>query len=586
MLQIKDNIIGSDTLDHLGLVAATIDKLGISKYIDKLIPLTDGAITTMGQRVSAMILNGLGFIDDRLYLFPEFLKNKPVKKLFGEGICAAHFNDAALGRCLDEIHEYGETKLYSELALPIALKYKLLNKSAHFDTTTLTVYGEYEEDNIPQLVKDLATRAAVFQGENKPATQDSQESPTIPENSTPRDLELSQAVKPEYGYAKNKRSDLKQMTLLLATTGASGFPIWMESHSGNTSDKKSLEEAAQRMQKFCKALESAPDFLYIGDSAMYANCVKHGSNLLWLSRVPENMKLSAEFISQKDVNWTELNDGYKIYVCEQEYGGVKQRWALIYSSQAYEKEIITLEKNILKENTEASNMLWHMGNQVYGCIKDIEKEIKKISKKLKYHQIIYSTCEVKKHSKKGRPKKGEELAVVGYKIVASLQRNDTAIEYARLTKGRFILATNQFDKVALPDSEILPTYKEQSGTESGFKFIKDDAFEVDSIFLKKPSRISALMVIMTLCLMVYSYAQYFLRQELTRNKDTIRSQSGKDTMKPSQKWVYRMFQGIHVLRIKVGDIIQEIVLNLNDMLCKIIRYFGEVACRIYDVPLQ
>jgi transposase len=36
-----------------------------------------------------------------------------------------------------------------------------------------------------------------------------------------------------YGQAKNKRVDLKQMTLLLATTEAAGFPVWMESHSGN-----------------------------------------------------------------------------------------------------------------------------------------------------------------------------------------------------------------------------------------------------------------------------------------------------------------------------------------------------------------
>jgi hypothetical protein len=28
----------------------------------------------------------------------------------------------------------------------MALKYKLLSKSAHFDTTTLTVYGDYAEE--------------------------------------------------------------------------------------------------------------------------------------------------------------------------------------------------------------------------------------------------------------------------------------------------------------------------------------------------------------------------------------------------------------------------------------------------------
>ena len=32
---------------------------------------------------------------------------------------------------------------------------------------------------------------------------------------------------------------------------------------------------------------------------------------------------------------------------------------------------------------------------------------------------------------------------------------------------------------------LLSTYKEQSGTEKGFKFIKDNSFEIDSVFLKE-----------------------------------------------------------------------------------------------------
>ena len=40
-----------------------------------------------------------------------------------------------------------------------------------------------------------------------------------------RTLKLPDNVKPEYGQAKNKRVDLKQMTVLLAITGRSGFPV-------------------------------------------------------------------------------------------------------------------------------------------------------------------------------------------------------------------------------------------------------------------------------------------------------------------------------------------------------------------------
>ncbi len=78
--------LSTDVLDHLGLVAATIDKLGIVKRIDKFLPMTNGAKTTMGQRAAAMIMNGLGFMDDRLYMFPKFLENKPVTKWNGAKI--------------------------------------------------------------------------------------------------------------------------------------------------------------------------------------------------------------------------------------------------------------------------------------------------------------------------------------------------------------------------------------------------------------------------------------------------------------------------------------------------------------------
>jgi hypothetical protein len=40
----------------------------------------------MGERLAAMVLNALGFMDDRLYMFPEFLKNKPFDRLFRAGL--------------------------------------------------------------------------------------------------------------------------------------------------------------------------------------------------------------------------------------------------------------------------------------------------------------------------------------------------------------------------------------------------------------------------------------------------------------------------------------------------------------------
>lgn len=557
----------SQPLDHLGLVAATIDNLGIVDEIDRLLPLEAKAKTTIGQRVAAMILNGLGFVDDRLYLFPKFLSNKPVSRFLGEGLEASNFNDDSLGRCLDKIHNFGTNNLFGQLAFKIGMKNKLLGKSIHTDTTSLTLYGDYEEETIevtkPISDKGMGLEEGVLlnQLENRPV--------------------------PKRGHAKNKRFDLKQMVLTLATTGKAGFPIWMESHSGNSSDAKTLQETAQRIQAFCKTLENAPEFLYVGDAAMYNNCVKYGGNLHWLSRVPEQIKLAKEMLKDNTPSWNLIDGNYKCYATSKTHNNVEQRWLVVFSQYAYDKEIVTLMKNVVKEYDALSKALWHLGNQEFACEKDATKALKKFKRQLKYHNdSLIQVQPLAKHSKKGRPVKDSKPDLLFYKIEGELTRDEQAITSAKMTKGKFILATNQLDTKLLSDHGMLIEYKEQSSTESGFKFIKDNSFEVSSIFVKKPERISALMMVMTLCLMVYSFAQYTLRSTLVANDETLPSQSNKMTNKPTMKWIYRLFYGVAVVKLQLEQRTQEIVTNIDELLIKIIRYFGNKAMLIYDVAQE
>jgi transposase len=71
--------------------------------------------------------------------------------------------------------------------------------------------------------------------------------------------------------------------------------------------------------------------------------------------------------------------------------------------------------------------------------------------------------------------------------------------------------------------------------EGGFRFLKDPWFMVDSTFLKLPSRIEALMMIMTLCLLVYNVGQYRLRKSLEAQNTTLPNQLGKEISNPTLK---------------------------------------------------
>ena len=485
-------------------------------------------------------------------------------RLFGEGISADHFNDDSLGRCLDKIYDYGVDKLFSELAFDIGAEQNLFGRSAHIDTTSLSMHGEYDDPSL-DLVEQVD--GAMSTGSVKASASQQKACPTI-----------------TYGFSKDHRPDLKQLVLNLATTGAAGFPIWMEAHSGNASDQKELRAAAERMQEFCKGLEHAPSFMYVADSAMYESCIKKGGDLLWLSRVPERLKWAKELLQVKDEGyaWLPLEHGYRMCMIETNNQGVQQRLCIVSSEQAYHREIKTFEKRLKKQFAEHEKALWHLSNKVFGCAKDAQIAVKALNKKMTYHQAEISIVPVEKHAGKGRPKKEDIAETVGYKITGSIVEQDDIIEKTRRQKGRFLLATNELDRTALPDNEILAEYKEQSKTESGFRFIKDNTFEVSSIFLKKPSRIAALMMIMTLCLMVYSVAQHTFRESLRDVDLQDFDPDNKLTKKPTMKRVFKLFFGVHELTVNLGnDHVQCLIINLSVLAKKIVRCFGPKAMAIY-----
>jgi len=59
----------TQVLDHLGLVAGMFEELGITEVIDRATKQDpEMRIVTAGHAVKAMVLNGLGFINQQLYL--------------------------------------------------------------------------------------------------------------------------------------------------------------------------------------------------------------------------------------------------------------------------------------------------------------------------------------------------------------------------------------------------------------------------------------------------------------------------------------------------------------------------------------
>jgi transposase len=148
-----------------------------------------------------------------------------------------------------------------------------------------------------------------------------------------------------------------------------------------------------------------------------------------------------------------------------------------------------------------------------------------------------------------------------------------------------VLATNELNKTGMEAATILKNYKSQQSVEQGFRFLKDPQFMADTLFLKSPERIEALMVVMCLCLLVYNFSQYKLRKALEDKKTTLPNQKNKEIANPTLKWIFQLMEGVAIVEIydEISRQWQGIVTNLNLIRKKILRLFGGAALNIYRI---
>lgn len=516
-------ILETKTLDHHGIVAATCEELRIKEIVDKLIPKKDNQKRSYGELVVAMIVNGLGFTTQPLYLTSRFFKDKPLEILFGEDIKYEDFNDDALGRSLDRLYEYGCDILFSRVAYEVCKDSEINTKFQHLDTTVMQLEGKY--DTATELIR--------------------------------------------FGRPKNGRQDLKQFLISMMVSNDGGVPLLADVIAGNASDKKHFREVLKNLGKSMK--DSKEEIYHIADAVLYNQASLDElskSPIKFITRVPSSLKEAKNLfdtIPENDMN--EYSDNYKILGFCNEYGGVKQRWVLVFSKAAYKKEIKTLRFSLRKERKQLRKEINKLSNRSFLCREDARKEIDKLLNQSKFHEVKSSSVTEKERKK--NPKKV-------FKVTLTVKLSKEKVKYHKKQKGKFIVATNELNelKEKLSDTEILSYYKDQSKVERGFRFLNDPLCMADAVYLKNENRIKALATVMCLCLLVYSTAQRKLRQVLKEQNTTIPNQINKETQRPTLKWILQLFQGVHVIYQRVGNKINKIVSNMDDLRKRILELLG------------
>lgn len=317
--------ISIKTINHLGLVAGIIDNIGLEEIINEIIDIDPRELVTSGQVGKGIILNGLGFTSQPLYLFPKFFEDKGTEHLIGKGIKAEYLNDDKIGRVMDKLYEKGLSSIFLKIALAVVQKYEVLTSFSHLDSSSFSVHGNY------------------LTNESTPLLQDEEKS------EKPVPITITK------GYSRDHRPDLKQFIIDLIVSEDGGIPIFLRVADGNEQDKAVFGEIAVKYK-------SMIDFetMIVADSALYtAKNLKLMSSIKWLSRVPLSLRKAKELV--KNILDNELTcssiEGYSWKEEVITYGEVKQRWLLVESQKRKESDLQKLLERIEKEKDKVSKKL-------------------------------------------------------------------------------------------------------------------------------------------------------------------------------------------------------------------------------------
>ena len=497
-------------LDHLGIVAGLIDEIGIVKIINNKLGIDVREKISAGTVVKSILINGLGFVSRPLYLFSQFFQDKAIEKLLGERIKPDYLNDDKIGRVMDELYKYGLNDIFIEVVLEVIKKFKIDLKYSHLDSTSFHLDGEYkrEEDKEKQEEEKIIKERPIF-------------------------------IKK--GYSRDHRPDLKQCVLDLITSQDGDIPLFVRVGDGNESDKAVFGKVLVEFKKQIKF-----DSIMVCDSALYGQenlqLIQH---LKWITRVPMTIKKAKELVQNIEVEEVKDEDKEKrsdlnleSYTWKEEnvtYGGIKQTWLIVLSEKRQKSDLEKLEKQLSQEEKKSQKFLKEIQSEEFEHPQAARYKLKAINKKLRLLEIKEVEL-IETYSKKK-----EKI----YKMISLIIKKDEEISRKTKEAGKFILATNLVEENKLEASEILITYKNQQSTERGFRFLKDPLFFTDSFFVEKPERIETMLFLMSLCLLIYNLGQRELRNCLKRVKKGINNQVGKVTLRPTLRWIFQCFQGIH-----------------------------------------
>jgi transposase len=517
-------------VQHLPIVKAYADKIGLVEVINQLVPTEMGI--DPGTIVLGMILDTLSGRSP-LYRLEEFFAHQDMALLLGRAIAPDAFNDDTVGRILERLYDVGTMKIFTACAVRADQAYGLDKQYVHFDTTSISVYGEY----LP------------------PEGPPDQPAPAVPFTIT-------------HGYSKDKRPDLKQFVFSTLCVDRA-VPLWGKPEDGNASDKTVNNTLLSTIATFLRQHGVAPGaYIYVADAALVTedNLAALGDTR-FITRLPatysECGRVIAEAVARNQ--WEDVGvlahtkptkhrpaTAYKVSEGEVMLYGTTYRAVVVHSSAQDKRRQQRLARDIQTAASTLHTTVRAAEQQEYFCRADAEAAAEKVrALQSSYHHVEVGIEERPTYSP-GRPSTRTPRAVKAwrYGLKATLHERSEVIARKVQEAGCFVLLTNvpTEGEMAHSAGEVLRAYKAQHGVEQNFAFLKDPLM-VNSLFLKKPERIEALGLVLLLALLLWRLMERQMRAHVERTGRPLTGWDKKPTERPTAFMMMTKFAGVLVCKV-------------------------------------
>jgi transposase len=545
----KIRLVKVERIDDLPVLLGVLRRVGVAEMLDEFFPTHHNwhGSLSFGQVVEGWMVYILSCGDHRLNKVEAFVEQHlgVYEASFGREVRALDFSDDRLADVLERLAgEPGWREFESVLNRKTIRVYDLALERVRLDSTTTYSYGAVSEEGLLQM-----------------------------------------------GFSKDRRPDLGQLKISLASLDPLGMPLMTAVINGKSADEPLYVPAIKRVQESV----GRGGKLYVGDAKMgtvstrahlasgsdFYLCPLSGSQMaqtLFESLVDAALlgEVSLEEVFKPEGSKPEAKQllalGYKTgrRVQSEVEGGLIEWEESLYvvRSESYaEAEKERLEKRLLRAREEIEKLNQRRQGKKRLSEIELKEAAQAVLRKHRCGQLLEVELEVKESSKAVRKYKdrGSEERIQR-EVTVKVERDEQAIESKKRYSGWRVYGSNKKD---LGLKEAVLSYREQYQIENSISRLKGRPLGLQPLYLQKEERITGLCHLLSLCLRELTLLEFVVRRELASKGEKLKgiysSQRGRQTNSPSAELILEAFRGISVTTVEVEGKQKRLLTELNEV---------------------